>query len=113
MRLFHLMGFAVLVVLCADTASAQQCLSFSGTLPCIQKTGPINGLSFGVKPNEPPRTVTLKPAQTISQPQPQSIDCKMVKTPSEEARSVMRVVVPDRTINHTMRVIVVPPCKGS
>jgi hypothetical protein len=115
MQKLCLAGLALGFVLLPETVSAQ-CVRFSNDVPCEVRSGPFNQLQFGATKPAPQKPRTAQPVTTVVAPtndvQP-AIDCAMVKKADAPSKSAMPVIQPDPNVKHTMRVMVVPPCKGS
>ena len=108
-------GLALLGCVLQTDAVSAQCVRFSKDVPCEARMGPINQLHFGVVapasqklPSARPVTKAVAPANDV---QP-GIDCAMVKTPSPQFQSAMPVIKPDPSVQHKIRVTLVPPCKS-
>jgi hypothetical protein len=110
-----ILGIVVLAVAIGSArATAQQCITFSSTVPCVAKDGPIDRVQFGDAKPAPSKQVKVVPAPTIeTKPHPhQAIDCAMLKYVDPNFRSKMPVIkTDDPKVKQTMRVVIPTPCK--
>ena len=119
MTRFCWLGIVLLgCVLTTGPASAQDCLTFSPTLPCGPARQALKGVDFRSDqsrpqpaPVRPPVHVHAAPTVVVQAPQA-PIDCAMVKTPPAHFHSAMPIGPPDPNIKQHLRVVTVASCKN-
>lgn len=116
MRRLCLVGLALLGCICLPESVAAQCVRFSKDIPCEVKSSPMNQLHFGVGKPAPQKLLSTRLVTRPAVPandKHTGVDCAMVAKPAPQVQSAARVLTPDPNVKHSMRVTVVPPCKGS